>query len=353
MKIGIPRGLMFYKYFPFWKTLLEDLGNEVVVSPRTSRRIVEAGADSCVDDICVAVKIFCGHVLSLREQVDCIMVPRLVSVEKNGHDTFTCPKLIALPDIARHSLEDIPDILELIVDVQRRPLWNSVARFASHFTRNPLAIRRAYLHALAAQDTYDALLCAGWAPEEALERMQSGNGNGQAAPPSGEPGRVCIALLSHPYLIFDDWVNQDLRGLLARMGARVLTPTMLDASLIAEEASRYEALSWSYERDLVGAGSYFLKHPEVDGIIFLISFACGPDSLVTEIVLREVRKRGDNPIMPLVIDEHSGSAGMYTRVEAFVDMVKRRKTRLAQARTGLLPESVHPPDCEMARRASV
>ena len=35
--------------------------------------------------------------------------------------------------------------------------------------------------------------------------------------------------------------------------------------------------------------------------------------------------------MPLVIDEHSGTAGMHTRVEAFVDMVKRRKTRLACA----------------------
>ncbi len=345
MRIGIPRGLMFYKYFPFWKTFLEDLGNEVVVSPRTSRRIVEAGAESCVDDICVAVKIFCGHVLALREQVDCIMVPRLVSVEKNGHDTFTCPKLIALPDLARQSLDDIPEIVELIVDVRKRPFWNSVARFASNFTWNPLAIRRAYLHALDTQDRYDTLLCAGWSPEEAMERLASKNGGGCEIPPDESAG-LNIALLSHPYLIFDDWVNQDLRSLLRRMGARVLAPTMLEASLIEYEASRYEALSWTYERDLVGAASYYLKHPEVDGIIFLISFACGPDSLVTEIVLREVRSRGDNPIMPLVIDEHSGAAGMHTRVEAFVDMVKRRKARLAAT-------TDRQPDSEPAWRVSV
>lgn len=335
---------MFYKYFPFWKTLLEDLGNEVVVSPRTTRRIVEAGTESCVDDICVAVKIFCGHVLALREQVDCIMVPRLVSVEKNGHDTFTCPKLIALPDLARQSLDDIPEIVELIVDVRKRPLWNSVARFAANFTWNPLAIRRAYFHALEVQGHFEALLCQGWAPEDAMERMASSHGNGRETPPD-EPAGLNIALLSHPYLIFDDWVNQDLRGLLRRMGVRVLTPTMLEAGLIASEAARYEALSWTYERDLVGAASYYLKHPEVDGIIFLISFACGPDSLVAEIVMREVRSRGDNPIMPLVIDEHSGAAGLHTRVEAFVDMVKRRKTRLAAA--------AHLPEGEMARRISV
>ncbi len=327
MKIGIPRGLMYYKYFPFWKTLLEDLGNEVVVSPHTSRRILEAGVESCVDDICLAVKIFCGHVLALRGQADCIMVPRLVSVEKNGHDAFTCPKLIALPDIARHSLEGVPEIVELVVDVQRRPLWNSVARFASNFTWNPLSIRRAYLHALEVQDRYDALLCKGFAPDQAMKQLESSNGNGRDAPLPQEPPSLCVALLSHPYLIFDDFLNQGLRGMLQRMGARVLLPTMLDANLIKREASCYEALSWSYERDLVGAASYFLKNPEVDGVIFLISFACGPDSLVTEIVMREVRRKGDNPIMPLVIDEHSGTAGLHTRVEAFVDMVERRKTR--------------------------
>lgn len=349
MKVGIPRGLMYYKYFPFWKTLLEDLGNEVVVSPHTSRRILEAGVESCVDDICVAVKIFYGHVLALRGHADCVMIPRLVSVEKNGHDTFTCPKLIALPDMARHALEGVPEIVELVVDVQRRPLWNSVARFALNFTRNPLAIRRAYLHALDVQDRYDNLLCKGFAPDQALKHLESSNGNGarDVDSPERQPD-LCIALLSHPYLIFDDFLNQDLRGLLQRMGARVLTPTMLDAGLIQREASRYEALSWSYERDLVGAGSYFLKHAEVDGVIFLISFACGPDSLVTEIVLREVRRKGDNPIMPLVIDEHSGAAGLQTRVEAFVDMVKRRKTHLAGAESARRGASA-----EMTGRTSV
>ncbi len=115
------------------------------------------------------------------------------------------------------------------------------------------------------------------------------------------------------------------------MGARVLTPPMLEAGGIEKEAARYESLSWSYEKDLVGAGSHFLKSPEVDGIIFLVSFACGPDSLVAEIILREVRECSDNPITMLVIDEHTGVAGLHTRVEAFVDMVRRHKAELVRA----------------------
>jgi len=32
LRIGIPRALSYYRYFPFWKVLLEGIGAEVVVS---------------------------------------------------------------------------------------------------------------------------------------------------------------------------------------------------------------------------------------------------------------------------------------------------------------------------------
>ncbi|MHB8781601.1 MAG: acyl-CoA dehydratase activase-related protein [Candidatus Geothermincolia bacterium] len=326
MKIGIPRGLMFYRYFAFWKTFLEDLGNEAVISPPTSRRILEAGVDVCVDDICVAVKIFFGHMLALAGEVDCVMVPRMVSVERSRHDTFTCPKLIALPDMAQ-ALPGMPEVLELLVDVQRKPMWATAGRFGLGLTRNPLRVLAAYRHACRVQARYERLQRLGWGPDEAFERLQ---GPTDEAVPDDPSLDLCIAILSHPYLIYDEFLNQDLQGLLRRMGARVLTPPMLEAGVIEEEAARFESLSWSYEKDLVGAGSHFLKSPEVDGIIFLVSFACGPDSLVAEIILREVRDRSDNPITMLVIDEHTGMAGVHTRVEAFVDMVRRRKSELVR-----------------------
>lgn len=54
------------------------------------------------------------------------------------------------------------------------------------------------------------------------------------------------------------------------------------------------------------------------------SFGCGPDSLVNEYLEYHVLKPSTKPYMVISIDEHTGNAGLLTRVEAFWDMVERR-----------------------------
>jgi len=114
---------MFYRYFPFLKTLLEGFGCEVVPSPPTNLRIMGMGTDLCVDDLCVAVKALFGHVRYLEGKADAVLVPRLVNVEKRDYDTFTCPKLIAAPDMVRFSFPHLPPPLEFVVDVSSAPWW--------------------------------------------------------------------------------------------------------------------------------------------------------------------------------------------------------------------------------------
>ena len=60
------------------------------------------------------------------------------------------------------------------------------------------------------------------------------------------------------------------------------------------------------------------------GIIHLISFGCGPDSLVGELVERRARRKGF-PFLLLTLDEHSGETGLLTRLEAFVDTLQWRR----------------------------
>jgi predicted nucleotide-binding protein (sugar kinase/HSP70/actin superfamily) len=55
------------------------------------------------------------------------------------------------------------------------------------------------------------------------------------------------------------------------------------------------------------------------------SFGCGPESLVGELLARWVKRRRGIPFMLLTIDEHSGAAGLVTRLEAFTDMLLRRE----------------------------
>ena len=97
MKIGIPRALLFYYYYPFWKALFENLGCEVIASDETNARIVSDGSQASVPEICVPIKIFNGHVLNLLEKdVDRIFVPQF---HKAGSEWY-CPKFIGIENLA-------------------------------------------------------------------------------------------------------------------------------------------------------------------------------------------------------------------------------------------------------------
>jgi len=61
-----------------------------------------------------------------------------------------------------------------------------------------------------------------------------------------------------------------------------------------------------------------LDKEDIDGIIYLMSFGCGVDSFVCDLIERRVRKTKDVPFIILTLDEHSGQAGMDTRLEAFM-----------------------------------
>lgn len=76
-RIGIPRAMFYYQYYPLCKTFFEHLGAEVVVSSRTTRDMVALGCSRLVADICLPVKVFYGHVQSIVNRSDYIFIPSM------------------------------------------------------------------------------------------------------------------------------------------------------------------------------------------------------------------------------------------------------------------------------------
>jgi len=320
---------MFYRYYPFLKTFLESYGCDVQPSQTTNLEMLGVGTDICVDDVCVAVKVLFGHVSQLAPEVDAILIPRLVSVEKRGYDTFTCPKLIAAPDMVRYSFPQLPAPLEFTVDISNAPWWWGCVRLVRRLGLPLRKMARAYMYAVREQEKYEGLLHGGLLPADALSKMYDGNG---ATRPSYLSQRdVTVAVVGHPYLLGDPIVNKRLIHWLDACGARVLGSTMLSEDELEKEEPFLPPLSWSYERELLAAASCFMKRDDVDGLIYLTSFGCGPDSLITEMVRRELKPVGDQVLMEMVLDEHSAESGVRTRAEAFVDMLRHRKRRRSYA----------------------
>jgi predicted nucleotide-binding protein (sugar kinase/HSP70/actin superfamily) len=61
-----------------------------------------------------------------------------------------------------------------------------------------------------------------------------------------------------------------------------------------------------------------------DGIIQIYPFSCMPE-IVAQSILPKVENETGIPVMTLIIDEMTGEAGYLTRVEAFMDLLSRRR----------------------------
>ena len=75
--------------------------------------------------------------------------------------------------------------------------------------------------------------------------------------------------------------------------------------------------------ETVGDAVHAAKHG-IDGVIHISPFSCMPE-IVAQNILPKVAKNEDIPVISLILDEQTGRAGYITRLEAFIDLIKRRR----------------------------
>ncbi len=321
MRIGIPRALIYYQYYPMWQAFFEELGAEVVVSPPTTQTMLAKGSARVVADTCLPVKVFLGHVLTLAENCDYIFIPAIRSMKSK---IYNCSKFLGLPDMTKAVVPESPPILDIDIDINKGKgeLYQAIYKLGRHFTWNPSKVRRASLAAWQAHLNYRKLMPShGLTPLKAIERI-----SGLKAHPSHLPStRATIALIGHPYLLYDEYINHRLIQRLEQANNKVLTPEMLTTEELESAIARLVGRAyWTYEEEVVGAGGHYLQSG-ADGVIGIMAFGCGPDSLMMDTVRRQAGRVRTTPFMSLILEEHTAEAGVVTRLEAFLDMIYRRK----------------------------
>jgi predicted nucleotide-binding protein (sugar kinase/HSP70/actin superfamily) len=137
--------------------------------------------------------------------------------------------------------------------------------------------------------------------------------------------RPCVAVIGHCYNLYDGYLNMNLLHKLESAGMSVRTIEMTDAHRIDLRASGInKRMFWYFGRKAVGASLAMIDRGEIDGMLYVMAFGCGIDSFVCDYVERLVRSLSDIPFSILTIDEHTGEAGLDTRLEAFTDMIRWR-----------------------------
>jgi predicted nucleotide-binding protein (sugar kinase/HSP70/actin superfamily) len=306
LSVGVPRALLYYWFAPTWQAFLTALGLKAVVSPPTNKALLGLGLQVALDEVCLPIKLFLGHAEHLSRECDLLLIPHLISLEDRA---FTCPKFMGLPDLVRQAVPHARTAVAT-VNVKGGTAWEDAARsLGRHLGFGGRQITAAWRQAAAAQRAYDAELGSGKAQQLPAPRV-----NGPA-----------IAVLGHPYCLYDPFLNMDLLKRVAEDGCRVITPEMLPASAI-ETGLRHlpKNIFWSFGRRQLGAAYYLLAGGDCAGFIHVTAFACGPESLIGELLSRAAAK-GRVPLLHLHLDEHTGEAGFLTRLEAYLDMIGRRR----------------------------
>lgn len=317
-KVGIPRGLFYYKYFPLWKTFLEELGAEITVSDATNKKILDNGVKACVDEACLPVKLFHGHVLNLAGRVDCLFIPRLTSISK---DEYICPQIGGLPDTVRNTIKGLPPIIDTEVNLRKTKMnsYRAALETGKYFNTNRKAIKNAFEKAVNEYRNFRKRTKEGIIPFQTNRELYD-----EMYGPRGK--NLQIAVIGHSYNLYDSYINMNMFQKLKKSGVDIITIDMVDEDIInLNVKSLQKPMFWNFGRKAMGSALHLGGSLKVDGIIYIMSFGCGIDSFICDLIERRLRRDSDIPFILLTIDEHSGEAGFNTRLEAFIDMIEWRK----------------------------
>ena len=107
IRVGIPRALLYYKYSDLWITFFKELGAEVIVSPKTTKKIKDDAVKLAPDEDCYSTKLYFGHAIALKDQVDFLFIPRYGGRRKKY---VGCPKFIGLAEVLLFVCKKLDDI---------------------------------------------------------------------------------------------------------------------------------------------------------------------------------------------------------------------------------------------------
>ena len=302
--IGIPRAMLYYRYHVLWRTFFQELGIDIAVSGPTDREILERGTALAIDEACLSLKIYLGHVAALADRCGCVLVPRISNF---GWHRNMCTRFEALPDLVRNVFRGKGlEVLSYEVDALLKK--DEEAAFLDMGLRlgcSGKAAKRAFKLAKKAELAHHKAMVQR---QEALYRQEG----------------MKILLAAHSYVIEDPYLGRTVTGYLENAGVIPLRADLTDRDS-AVKASRElsPTCKWEINREILGG--IVLQEEDVDGIILLSAFPCGPDAMVNEIITRRVK---GVPILNLVLDSQSGTAGVETRLESFIDIIRFKEGRL-------------------------
>lgn len=355
MKVTFPH--MGYMYIPL-KSLLKDLGREVVAPPPISQHTLALGIKYSPEFACLPLKIGLGNYIeALQAGADTIImaggwgpcrfgyyaqvqrdilhelgydfnmvileapdskVSQLVKQLKGVGQNVSLLEAVAAIRFAWYKLAALENVEDRYLYILPRTICKD--RAEKIYEQSHLDIDLA--HHRQAVDEAAAAAISG------LDRLERHR----------EPV-LQVGLVGEVYTVLEPFSNQFIVQALGRLHVEVansirltewLNEHLFKGYLFRSRHSHFVDCARPYLACAVGGHGLETVGTTVDfarsgydGVIQVGPLTCMPE-IVAQSVLGRVSREEQIPCMTMYFDEHSGNAGIQTRLEAFTDMLRRR-----------------------------
>lgn len=346
-----------------WASALNKIGIEACIPPYTSKKTLSIGTKYSPEAICLPYKLILGN---------------FVEAIENGADyvcMITSPGCCRLGEYGKSIKNALTDMgygdryLELQLYDGIKGMWNFLKQVSP--TRNPITIARTiniFLRKIFALDKLETTLSYYRAREykpgeserafnKGLKIIREANSTRELKKALKEAISLIeqveinkdkevlhVDLTGEIYMVLDYFANQNIERELGKMGVQTRRSLTIGGFLrdaiipkcFKKEETHLEraprlARPW-LKRDIGGdalecvSDILYAKLKGKDGIIHISPFTCMPE-IMSQNIFTQMRKTVDIPILTLIMDEQTGKAGYLTRIEAFVDLMRRKQMK--------------------------
>ena len=301
--VGINNSLMTNTLYPLYYNFFTALGYNVMYSETIDREGMERKGSS----FCYPVEIAHGSMEELiRRDPDIYFLPHVKSMPvQNGiKASVTCPFVQSEPYYIKTAFEELKDKTVLIPVLDMAGGYESEKRtflkLGEELGFGGDICEKAFEIAVQAQKDFVAD-CQATGRKFLMELEKN-------------PDEIAVVLFGRPYNAFAKAANMGIPQKFSSRGYRIIPHDFLPYS----EEEPVENMYWAMGQIILKASKYAQKHKQLYGV-FITNFSCGPDSFVISYFRSNM---GGKPSLTLELDSHTADAGVDTRIEAFLDVVK-------------------------------
>jgi len=293
--IGVPRALTTHSLFPLYSAYFTSLGLEVVLS-----KVDPQGDLKSHSGFCLPAQIAHGAVLDLaRQGVTTIFLPHVVRMPQPTHcrDSYLCPVTQAGPYFLAKAFPAIRFL---------SPVLDCTHGYGASSALVKMAVREWAFRLELAEQAWAAAVQAQTETDRALSEMGQ-----RALAEAVASGKPAILLAGHSYNAFAPEASQSVGRKLSSMGVAAIPA---DCLMPVGEGPT----AWHFANQVMNAAALARRHPNLF-LVCVSNFSCTIDAFTHAMLAAEL---GSKPYLTIEIDAHTADAGVQTRLEAFLDVVR-------------------------------